>query len=144
MKKTILIITLSIFTLAIMISSCQTSAEKVQSAKEKVLEAEDNLDKARIDSITEYQQFKMDYEEKIAAHELIIADFKARIANEKKENKASYEKALAELEQKNTDMKKTLAEYKAEGKNNWEFFKTEFSRDLNKLGDAVNELVKKI
>ena len=127
-----------------MIIGCQSSAEKVQKAKDKVQEAKSDLEKARFDSITEYQQFRKEAEEKIAAQEKIISDFRIRIANEKLENKAIYEKKLAELEQKNTDMKKTLENYIEQGQNNWQLFKTEFNRDMNKLGEAFNDLVKNI
>jgi len=144
MKKTGLIIMISFFILAIMIIGCQSSAEKVQKAKDKVQEAKSDLEKARFDSITEYQQFRKEAEEKIAAQEKIISDFRIRIANEKLENKAIYEKKLAELEQKNTDMKKTLENYIEQGQNNWQLFKTEFNRDMNKLGEAFNDLVKNI
>jgi len=39
-----------------------------------------------------------------------IAEFKARIAKEKKENRADYEKKLLVLEDNNSDLKKKLAD----------------------------------
>ena len=42
---------------------------------------------ARQDSISDYQQFKIEAEQKITAQEKNITDFKARIAKEKKEIK---------------------------------------------------------
>jgi len=55
-------------------------------------------------------------EEKINALEKINAEFKARIATEKKEDIAKYEKTLVELEHKASDMKKKLQGYTEEGK----------------------------
>lgn len=151
MKKTFSTIFIIIFSLSIMISSCQSSAkkiekanDKVQEAKKDVLDAKYDLNMARQDSITEFEQFKKEVEAKITAHEKHITEFKARIANDKLENRAIYEKKLADLEQKNTDMKKVLAEYKAEGQTNWQLFKTEFQRDVDKLGEAFNDLLKSI
>ena len=76
-------------------------------------------------------------EEKIDANEKSIAEFKARIAKEKRENRAKYEKKLAGLEQKNSDMKKKLDEYKEDGKEKWTSFKNEFSHDMDELGKAL-------
>lgn len=151
MKKIISILAVTIFATGIILSSCQSSAkkiekaeDKVQEAKKDVLDAKYDLDMARQDSITEFEQFKKEVEAKITAHEKLIAEFKARIANDKLENRAIYEKRLADLEQKNTDMKKVLAEYKVVGQTNWQLFKTEFRRDIDKLGEAFNELIKSI
>ncbi len=150
MKKIISVLAATVCIAGIMFSSCRSAGEKVenaenklQEAKKDVVEANRDLFIARQDSITEYQLFKRKYDEKIIAHNKIIADFKARIADEKDENKAAYEKKLAELEQKNTDLKRVLDEYKNEKQNNWEFFKTEFTKDMNKLSEAFNDLVNK-
>ncbi len=118
--------------------SCKSSNEKVQDAKNNVAEAEaeENLIKAQQDSVTDYQEFKKQAAEKISTHEKSIAEFKARIANEKTEIKATYEKQLDELEHKNSDMKKKLDDYKETGKEQWTSFKNEFNNDMNELGQA--------
>jgi septal ring factor EnvC (AmiA/AmiB activator) len=69
-----------------------------------------------------------------------IAEFKARIAKEKKENRADYEKKLIELENKNSDLKKKLADYKDDGQDKWISFKAEFNRDIDELGKAFKDL----
>jgi len=72
MKKTITILAITIFATGIMISSCQSSAkkiekaeDKVQEAKKDVLDAKYDLNMARQDSIAEFEQFKKEVEEKI-------------------------------------------------------------------------------
>jgi predicted RNase H-like nuclease (RuvC/YqgF family) len=67
----------------------------------------------------------------ITAQEERIAEFKARIAKEKKENKDDYETMLVELEKKNSELKKKLAEFKDDGHYKWVSFKTEFDPDLS-------------
>ena len=37
-------------------------------------------------------------------------------------------------------MKKKLEDYQAEGKDSWETFKTEFSHDMDALGNAFKDL----
>ncbi len=50
---------------------------------------------------------------------------------------------IAELDSKNTDMKRKLDNFKANGKDNWETFKTEFSHDMDELGNAFRDLTVK-
>ena len=40
-------------------------------------------------------------------------------------------------------MKKKMDDYKAEGKEQWEAFKTEFSHDMDELGQAFKDLTVK-
>jgi len=144
MKNRVLILTVSAFMAGTVLTNCQSSAKKVENAEDKVqgamidlADAQKGLNKTRQDSISEYQKFKKESEEKIAAHDKSIAEFKARIATEKKEDKAKYEKKLAVLEQKNTDLKKKLADYKETGKEKWDAFRLEFSHDLDGLGQSL-------
>ena len=76
-------------------------------------------------------------EEKINSYEKIIAEFKARLTKEKKENITKYEKTLAELEQKASDIKKRVHEYKEEGKDKWDAYYHKFNHDLDELGKAL-------
>ncbi len=82
-------------------------------------------------------------EEKINSYEKIIAEFKARIANEKKENIVNYEKILVELEQKTSGMKKKLVEYKEKGIDKWDSFKLKFDHDMDELGKALKNFTVK-
>lgn len=147
MKNTFLALTVAVFMAGTMLTGCQSSANKVENAEDKLQEAEGevldaklDLNKAINDSVTEYQIFKKEAEEKIIAQEKSIAEFKARIAKEKMENRAKYEKKLAELEQKNSDLKKKLDDYKDEGQSKWENFKAEFNSDMDKIGKAIKDL----
>ena len=89
------------------------------------------------------QNYKKVNEDRIASNNQLIADFKSRIANEKKAVKDEYNKKIAELEQKNADTQKKLNEYKADSKEKWEMFKSEFNRDMDELGTALSNLTVK-
>ncbi|MES2397449.1 MAG: peptidase M23 [Bacteroidota bacterium] len=143
MKKSIFVITASALIGASILTSCNTSAEKVENAQDKVSEATLDLDKANEEYLVDIENYRKETEAKIAANDQSIAEFNARIENEKNEAKADYKKKIAELEQKNSDIKKKMAEYKAEGKEKWELFKTEFSRDMDELGKAFKDLTVK-
>lgn len=147
MKNTLLMSAAIVMMAGTVLTSCQSSAKKVENAQENVQDAKDNVDVANqelnqvlIDSI---QQFKMESDEKINNNEKKIAEFKARIAQEKKENRANYEKKLAELEQKNSDMKMKLAGYNEKSQEKWTAFKIEFNHDMDELGQAFKDLTVK-
>lgn len=137
MKKSFFTLALTMVMAGIILTACKSSVKKVENAQDKVLEAKQDLNIAMKDSI---QQFKKESEERISNNEKNIVEFKARIANEKKENKAKYEKKLAKLEQKNSDMKKKLADFKDEEQVKWEKFKVEYNRDMDELGKAFKDL----
>jgi uncharacterized membrane-anchored protein YhcB (DUF1043 family) len=147
MKNTILTLVVSAFIGATILSGCQSSAKKVENAQENLQDAQNNLveadqelSKEMKDSI---QQFKKESDDRIAIQEQNLAEFKSRIATEKKENRDKYLEKLAELEQKNTDMKKRLADLNVDSKDNWESFKTKFSEDMDNLGDAIKNMTSK-
>lgn len=150
MKKIFLTQSVFVLVAAAIITSCQSSGNKVETAqdkvrdaKEKVVSAKSDLIIAQQDSNAEYQKFKKESDEKINAHQKSIAEFKARIATEKKEARAKYEMEIALLEQKNTDLKKKLDGFKEESKDKWDKFKAEFSRDMEELGKAFKDLTVK-
>jgi chromosome segregation ATPase len=150
MKNSILKLIIPVIMTGTILTGCQTQAEKVENAKEKVQDEKIDLNQAKSelkmverDSINEYQQFKNESEVKITAYEKEIADLKVRIANEKKYDNAIMEKKLAVLEQKNKDMKKRLENYKDESKDKWSSFKNEFNHDMEELGKALRGLATK-
>jgi uncharacterized protein involved in exopolysaccharide biosynthesis len=143
MKKTIFMLAVTAFVAGAMLTSCQSSSEKVESAQEKVHDAknqvvmaEQELNQALKDSI---QQFKKESEERIAANEKSIAEIRIRIAKENKENKAIFEQRLAVLEQQNKDMKKRLRNFTENQSEKWESFRVEFNNEMEKQGKAFRD-----
>jgi predicted RNase H-like nuclease (RuvC/YqgF family) len=151
MKKIIFTLALTTLVGGATLSSCQSSATKVKNAEKtlqkadsNVVVAKANLNATRQDSVAEYQAFKKTSEERISANEKSITDFKAKMANDKKEFKAKNEKHLTSLEQKNNDMKMRLENYKDEGQIKWLTFKNGFNRDMDKLGNDIKNFSVKI
>lgn len=143
MKNSILALTVCTFIAGSFLTSCTTPAEKVENAQTNVEEAKKDLSLANQEYLVEIENYRKEEALKITANEQSIADFKTRVAKEKKDVKADYEKQIAELEQKNSDMKKKLDDYKANSKEEWVKFKTEFGADMNNLGQAFKEFVEK-
>jgi len=142
MKKSIFNLSLITFVAGTILTSCTSSAEKVDTAKENVEAAALDLDQAKADYNAEYEKFKLESEEKITANEKIIADLKEYSKSIKKEMKADYEKAITSLEQKNEVMKAKVKNYKNDGNEKWQSFKREFNHDMDELGQALKDLTK--
>jgi hypothetical protein len=139
MKKTIIKAGLfSCITMALVLS-CNSPAEELEIAQNNLKQAGTELIKANEEYLEDIAQYRKETADKIAANGKSIADFKLRIANEKKSAKADYTKKIAELEQKNTDSKKKMDDYKAEGLASWKKFKSEFGHDMDALGKAFKD-----
>ncbi len=134
----ILVMVLSLAT----ITSCSSSAEKVNESKNNVEQAQQDLEKAKADYENQYNTFKAESDVKITANEKLIIDLKKYTKNKQKETKIAYEKSIADLEAKNQVMKDKMSNYKDEGNDKWEAFKLEFNHDMDNLGDAIKDLSK--
>ena len=119
-------------------SSPKQKAEKLENAEENVIEAQQELNEAVIDSTNEYDRFKAESEAKLIANDVKIAALKDQLKADKKEIRTKYEKQLTELEQKNAKLKSNIAEYKETDKSNWEKFKVSFNEHLDALGKAIS------
>jgi len=139
MKKIIKINLMAFAVMGLLLTSCSTSAEKVEKAEEKVADANENL----IDENEAYKKDMEDYKkitaEEIASNEKSLAAFNARIANLKSEAKMDYEKKIKDLNGKNSDLKKRMDDFKTDSKSSWESFKTEFGRDMSELGTSIKD-----
>jgi len=142
MKKSIFNLALIIFVAGTILTSCTSSAEKVDNAKANVEAATLDLEHAKEDYNREYENFKLESEEKITANEKIIADLKHYSKSVKKEMKTDYQKAILSLEQKNELMKEKVRDYKNDGNEKWQSFKREFNHDMDELGQALKDLTK--
>jgi len=144
MKKSILVIAACTFITGAFLTSCSsTPAEKVENAENKVIVANKDLDDANKAYLADVENYRLETAKTIAENEKSAADFKARVAKDKKAVRDDYYKKIAKLEQKNTDMKKSLDDYKAESKEKWETFKAEFSNEMRDLSKSFKDLTVK-
>lgn len=143
MRKSILLFTFIAVVSSLMYTSCKSSSEKVENAEEKVTEAEQNLNDAQQEYQADLDNYRMLTASTIETNNRNIAEFNARIENEKNEVRAEYRTKIAELEAKNNEMKQKLDNYQSEGKDQWESFKNEFNRDMDQLGRSISDLTTK-
>ena len=143
MKKSILAMAAFTCIAGAIVTSCNTSADRVENAQENVIQANKDLDQANQEYLADIENYRVETASTIAANEQAIADFNAGLEHERKAVRAEHKKRIAELEQKNREMKMKMDNYKEEGKENWEKFKTEFSHDMDELGKAFKNLTVK-
>jgi len=143
MKKNIFIIALiGIFSVAVLSGCDKTQEQKVQTAQGNLADAKQDVKTAEADLTAEWQAFKVQSEQTIAANEKRIIAFNAKMEKAGTKTKVKYAKDVADLEKKNTAMKEKLASYKVEGRSNWDEFKQNFNRDIDDLGKTMTDLFK--
>lgn len=143
MKKLIFTLSATILLAVAIFTSCNTAAEKVDKAEDKSIKADEDYNSAKEEYLADIENFKIETNAKIEANKQMIADFKVKIATSKKDAQVYYQEQIAILEQKNIAMKQKLDAYEESGKDNWEAFKTEFSKDMNDLGEAFKNFTVK-
>ena len=147
MKKELIQLTFIACFAAACIAACSSPAEqkeeKVQEAKDKVVEAKQELQQAMVDSSNEYMQYKEASEKRLRANDKIIADLKSSIKTEKTELRAKYQKQLDEIEKKNEKLKTKIEESKEDAKEKWVVFKENFNREMDTLGMSISSMAEK-
>jgi hypothetical protein len=140
MKNKILKTATLAFMVCALLTGCETSAEKVAKAEINLSQANKDLDEAQKEYVADIESYRKETDEKITMNEKSMAEFEARIANEKKEARDDYNKKITTLQQKNIDIKKRMDDYKADGKENWELFKADFTKGMDEIGESLRDL----
>jgi lipopolysaccharide export LptBFGC system permease protein LptF len=143
MKKSYMSLLLSFFLTTILLISCASPSEKVENAKEDVVDANNKLDTAIKNYQADINAYKIETASKIAANELAIKNFNSKIEYEKKELRASYLSKIEVLEKKNRDLKNKLDNYQDDGNDKWRTFKAEFGKEMDDLGKSIKDLASK-
>jgi chromosome segregation ATPase len=125
---------------------CQTPEQKVNSAKENVKDAKDDLKEVQKDAnaearktanAEEWRQFKSDSEAKIRSNEAVIDELNTKMHSSGKKVQAVFEEKIADLKQRNRDLTARINSYEKNQSNDWESFKREFNHDMDELGQGL-------
>lgn len=144
MKKTTLPFLLSM-SILLTLNACQTAAEKEAEAEIKVETAQENLQNAKEETLTDAQQkandaewkiFKNNAETTIKNNEIRIAELRVKMTKSGKTMDAVYASKIDAMELQNKNLKNRIDTYDKE-KGNWSAFKTEFGQDMDELGKAI-------
>lgn len=117
--------------------------KKAAQARKELAEAKKNLTKAKIDSAADFEQFKLEAENKIEDNKKKIADLRLADSELSLELKKKYDKKIVALQEKNNRLQKQIDESVDTKTSKWTEFKREFNRDMSELTDAIKNIGKK-
>lgn len=144
MKKMFFPVVVSLFAAGAIFTSCESPAKKVEDAQENLVVAQNNLEKAKMDSISAHERAKADYLVRLQDNEKQMADYKLKIAKESKTDRERDEQRLNQLQVRNEQMKTTVNNYEAVTLDGWEIFKAEFNRQREEFNKGMTELEKSL
>ena len=141
MKK--LIYTAPLFAIlmaGMILTGCQTPAQKEDAAKENVQNAKEELKDAKQEVNAEYPAFKRDAEVQINANETRIATLREKLnaSGGKAPLDPMRKQRIDDLEKRNAELRSRLYGYEKE-RSDWETFKAGFNADMRKLDNAFTD-----
>lgn len=162
MKTNILSLSISVFMIGILLTSCgEKSKQDATEVKDDLKELNKDLkqgaihtaEEIKITLTEEWDKFKTASESIIQNTEKEIKDLRERISKTSKKDRKKLNKQLDELEQRHLILKDKLAvrskkfkensvEFNEKAKDNQQQFEREFNRDMETLGKALKELLK--
>lgn len=142
MKYTTFCLAVAWLTVTSLISSCDSKAKKIETAKENVRDSKEELQKAISELNEEYPEFKIEAEKKIAANEVRIEELRLAVNQPGEKLLDDFRrKRIEELKLKNTNLKNKLSAYERDH-SDWEVFKREFNHDMNGILESLKDIGK--
>lgn len=114
----------------------------VPAAEKSVVDAKSDLRLAKLDSAADYNMFKTAAQMKISNNKKEIATLKARKSNDTKEVKRRYDQKLTALEIRNDELQGKIDRSGTTETSKWTSFKSEFSQEMNELGQGFKDIDK--
>jgi len=142
MKKTTLLMTAIAFSAASLFVGCNIPADKVDSSRENVSEAQRDLADAKRELKTDLENFRISTEVQLSKNRNQITVLRGNAANERVELRESYNAKITDLEKRNLAMETRLNNFQTDKNDDWQNFKAEFNRDMEGLGTAFKDLGK--
>ena len=127
---------------SITFTSCQTPAQKEETAKDNVQDAKEQLKEAKQEVNAEYPSFRKEEEIQIAENETRITEIRAKLSNSGKAPLDGLrKKRIDDLEAQNAELRSRLYGYETQH-TDWVTFKVGFKRDMDKLHNAFSDFGK--
>lgn len=113
--------------------------KKVAKARVNVVEAQKELKEAKLDSVADFKQFRLDAETNIHENDLKIAKLKANKSSKTIDYLENYAKRVEILQKKNDALKLKIRSIDGTKVNAWSSFKREFKQEMDDFGQAVKD-----
>ena len=137
-----------LFLTVALLTSCMSSDQKKEDARNRTQVALDNLNSAqnnenkvdqKVANEEELKTFKLESDLKIKTNEVSIAKLKLQMNKSGSALDEVYARRIDSLQIKNQNLKTRMADYE-KTHTDWGKFKSDFNRDLNQLGRSLNSL----
>jgi hypothetical protein len=137
-----------LFLTVALLTSCMSSDQKKEDARNRTQVALDNLNSAqnnenkvdqKVATEEELKTFKLESDLKIKTNEVSIAKLKLQMNKSGSALDEIYARRIDSLQIKNQNLKTRMADYE-KTHTDWGKFKSDFNRDLNQLGRSLNSL----
>ncbi|MGK4567583.1 hypothetical protein [Flavobacterium sp. 3HN19-14] len=131
-------------------TSCKTSNDKIEDAKEDVVDAKQNeaaaeekYDAVKNDTaVSDYQKLKAGTDKLIADNETRIAEFKVKLKTESAANQKKFQARIDKLEARNNELKADLDSYADTGKEKWDAFKNRVQKSIDDIDKDIQDYKK--
>jgi hypothetical protein len=135
----------SVYSFAIMLffailTGCDNKTAKVENAEENLEQASQDLEIAKNEYEIEMNEYKDEISKKIATND---SNIKVLYKKQMKKGDAKLKLEIAKLEEANAELQQKMTEAKIDSKEKWDEFKAEFKKDMDGLGETLDNLVKK-
>lgn len=131
----------------LLVASCNNSPKakenELEEAKEDVIDAKEELDESRADSISDYKTYKESIELKLNENQKRIEEVEQASKNATASTKEALKKDLANLKERNLNLRNKLANYEQGPAEKWELFKIELNNEMDDLGKSISETANK-
>jgi hypothetical protein len=145
MKKSIVLFVAACLIAGIILTSCKSKDEKAEDvtiAKDSIIQASEDLNKVKSDSISDYAMLKAKTSKLVAENEQKIAEFKMKLKMEASEKQEELQEIINKLEVKNSELKKDLETYTEAGKEKWEAFKERVQKSVDDINKDIENYKK--
>lgn len=139
MKYTVTVLTTVTLIAGFILSGCDSSSDKMESAETSIMEAKRDMEVASSEVQAELSLYRAENADRIKEYNLTISEIKDQIENESdNDTREKLEMRLDELETTHSELKREMNNYKADGKDNWDNFKNSFGNRMDDLGNSLD------
>jgi hypothetical protein len=140
MNNSIWVSALLLFATGYVLTSCDSTGQKLETAEINVISAQKELTLARQNYLADVEIYQQYTAEQIAANSKKIDRLKSKMAEAKNESKTDYRETIDKLEEVNRELKLRMDNYHEKSIKSWEAFKIDLSNDMEKLGAVMKDL----
>jgi len=130
--------------LAFLMTSCQKPAEKVETARDNVADANQNLKEAKREARAQWQEdwlkVKNDNNKEITDNERRIIDLRKDVNGVDERYRAKYNTQIDELETKNNELRDRVNNARDDGDVAWDQFKKDVKHDSGDLKERLKNI----